>query len=73
MPHEEMINDSDVKGLQEFFLSGVLVGIGSLVLHFSGEAQIIISCPFRMEGEQGSRVRPWGRSLYKSFDVQVSE
>lgn len=40
MPHEEMINDSDVKGLQEFFLSGVLVGIGSLVLHFSGEAQI---------------------------------
>ena len=53
MSHEKMINDSDVKGLNEFFLSGVLVGIGSLVLHFSGEAQIIISCPFRIEGEQG--------------------
>jgi len=53
-PHrdEQMINDSDVKGLQDFFLSGVLVGIGSLVLHFSGEAQIVVSCPFKIEGEQ---------------------
>jgi hypothetical protein len=49
-----MINDSDVKGLQDFFLSGVLVGIGSLVLHFSGEAQIAISCPFKIEGDQGA-------------------
>jgi hypothetical protein len=53
MPYEEMINDSDVKGLRGFFLSGVLVGIGSLVLQFSGNAQIIISCPFKIEGEQG--------------------
>ena len=48
-----MINDSDVRGLQDFFLSGVLVGVGSLVLQFSGDAQIVISCPLKVEGEQG--------------------
>jgi len=48
-----MISDFDVKGLQDFFLSGVLVGVGSIVLHFSGDAQVAISCPFKIEGRQG--------------------
>jgi hypothetical protein len=46
-----MITEGDIASLPGACLTGVLVGVGSLVLGFSNDAWITVSCPFFVESE----------------------
>lgn len=43
----------DLRGFEAAVLNGVLVGVGSLVLLFSREAQVVVSCPFEVLTPEG--------------------
>lgn len=60
-----MITDFELASLKDRFLSGVLVGIGSLVLKFSDDAEISLSCPFALEDSDG-RSTGHGEDPYSS-------
>ena len=51
-----MINENEICELIASILTGVTVGIGSLVLLFSSGASILIQCPFQCGKEGTSRM-----------------